>query len=229
MDNAVLIVLVGLAVLTLAQGIYVWLYLPRKMEERLGQSLKAFSQAIELRIPSHEGISSRVVVLSRAVGRALKLDRQQLKGLHRAAMLREIGLCAVPYTLMNEIPKTQWNDEDRKVFERYPEVSAAMLEVVPSLHHLAPIVRHHRVPYDGSMGPFAPSREDLPMESRILKVVGDCVWHERYQGGMLALESLRSSAGKEYDPQVVQALMKVLKVRKPSNGVNKLKAKRGVS
>lgn len=216
---AVVVVLVGV---TLAMGYYAKFILPKKIEERTRESMKAFSTAVELRFPIREGLSARVVGLGRELGKRLGFAQEELRKLEMAGRLRDIGLCAVPYRLINDKPTLEWSDADNEVYDRHPEVGAAMLELVPSLGHLAGIVRSHQVCFDGSTGPFFPSRESLPKEARALKVVCDYVWFERTQGSLLARESLRQGAGSTYDPEVVEVMLGMItssSVRDPAQPV----------
>jgi response regulator RpfG family c-di-GMP phosphodiesterase len=207
MDRETLDVLAALAVTTAAMAYYARVYLPKKIADRTRESLKAFSTAVELRFPIREGLSNRVVALSREIGLRSDYSPKELERLEMAARLRDIGLCAVPYQLVNDKPFAEWTEADTEKYERHPEIGAAMLELAPSLRHLAGIVRTHQARYDGGSGPFFPSRENLPKESRLLKVVSDYVWLERTQGALLAKEALRDGAGTAYDPDVVYKLL----------------------
>lgn len=210
MNSDVLLVLIGLVGVTLALGYYTRVELPMMEEERMRQSMRAFAKAIELRFPSHAGLSSRVAVLSRHVGSEMGLDMWKLHELEMAAWLRDIGLCAISFQLVNRKPNYDWTEADHATYGRHPEVSAAMLELAPALRRLAPIVRSHHANFDGSSGPYFPHAGDLPIESRILKVISDYVWFERRQGQVLAREHLRDGAGKAYDPDVVATFIGVL-------------------
>jgi response regulator RpfG family c-di-GMP phosphodiesterase len=210
MDLEVAIILGALGAATLGLVYYVRQYLPHKLDERMRESMRAFSTAVELRFPSHEGVSTRVVRLAQIVGWHMRLSRPRLRNLEMASWLRDIGLCAIPYRLVNEKPMWRWTQADYATYERHPEVSGAMLELVPSLQHLAAVVRYHHVAYDGSSGSAYPSRDSLPIEARILKVVTEFVWLEKRQGQLLAKEALREGAGKAFDPLVVACFLEVL-------------------
>lgn len=210
MQALTIVVLVGLAATTCAMLVYLLKVLPQQLNRRTRDSISAFSRAIELRFPSHEGLTEEVVHLSLQVGRMLQLAPDTLERLELAAMLRDVGLCAIPYKLVNEKPVLRWSSEDQQAYYRHQEISATMLELVPSLKHLAPIVRCHHTSFDGSDGPHFPSHENLPIESRILKVVGAYVWGERWQGRMLARTWIEQGAGADYDPIIVAALWEVM-------------------
>jgi response regulator RpfG family c-di-GMP phosphodiesterase len=203
-------VLVGLSTVTLGMLFYLYKFLPAQLNRRTRESIGAFSRAVELRFPSHEGLTEAVVELSLRVGSRMDVSSTCMERLELAAMLRDVGLCAIPYKLVNEKPVLRWSDEDKVAYYRHQEISATMLELVPSLKHIAPIVRCHHTNYDGSDGPHFPSHENLPLESRILKVVSAYVWAERWQGRMLARTWIEQGTGVEYDPVVVAAFWEVV-------------------
>jgi response regulator RpfG family c-di-GMP phosphodiesterase len=150
------------------------------------------------------------VALSQEIAVRMGFNHKQLVQLEMAARLRDIGLCAVPYSLVNDKPFSEWTDADTALYERHPEVGAAMLELAPSLSHLSLIVRSHQARFDGGSGPFFPSWENIPIEARLLKVVSDFLWLERTQGTLLAKTTLRDGAGTVYDPELVYKLLALI-------------------
>ena len=164
MDGETFYVLLALALTTFAMVYYARVHLPSRIEQRTRESMKAFSTAIELRFPAREGLSRRVVQVSREVGKRMGFNNQALRKLEMAGRLRDIGLCAIPYSLVNEKPRWEWTHSDNATFNRHPEVGAAMLEMVPSLSNVAEIVRTHQCEFGG------PTRKDLTPEARVLKV-----------------------------------------------------------
>ena len=58
---------------------YTRIYLPRKLDERFRDSITAFSTAVELRFPTHVGLTRRVQALALAVGQHLKLSPRQIR------------------------------------------------------------------------------------------------------------------------------------------------------
>lgn len=210
MNPDVATIAIALFLVTAALAYAARVELPIREDERMTQTLRALARAIELRFPSHGGLSARVASLSLHVGRVVGLSDHRLRELEKAAWLRDLGLCAISYDLINRKPSSDWSDADRATYDRHPDVSGAMLELVPTLRHLAPVVRCHHANFDGSSGPFFPVGEQLPLESRILKLICDYVWLERRQGQLLAREQLRDGAGRAYDPHLVEAFLGVL-------------------
>jgi response regulator RpfG family c-di-GMP phosphodiesterase len=204
------IVLTLMTVATLWLLYYSRTILPRQLDERTSESVKAFGIAIELRFPSHKGLSKRVISLSDAVARQMKLAPQMKRDLELAGRLRDIGLCSVPYRLVNELSPSEWNVADKASYLRHADVGGAMLETIPELSRLAAVVRYHHNRYDGADDPTDPCGLSLPMEARILKTVADYVWYERLQGSLIAREILKAGRGSAYCPQAADALLTVL-------------------
>lgn len=200
MSLGAILVLVGVIA---TSGVLLWIawrYLPERHLDQQQSLLQVFSTAIELRFPSQEGLTDRVVSLSAAVALELGLSRRAVVQIEQAARLRDVGLCAIPWKLVNERPEGDWSEAERATYDRHTEVSGAMLELVPSIRDLAPIVRHHHAPY-------AP---DLPLASRIIAVVDAYVSVDRQQGSLLARAHIIGGKASMYDPVVVEACLRVL-------------------
>lgn len=173
-------------------------------------SAKAFCKAIELRCPFQAGMSHRVAVLSDLVGEELHLDIRQRHDLKMAAYLRDIGLCAVPYQVSSVKSPQEWTERDFALFDQHPDISGAMLELVPGLKRLAPIVRNHHLSYRSQRSPKTVIQSLVPTESFILSAVSAYVRYEKSQGALLARDQLITGRGIEFDPAVVDTLLKVL-------------------
>ncbi|MBN9503926.1 MAG: hypothetical protein BGO01_11800 [Armatimonadetes bacterium 55-13] len=204
------IVLVGAAVATIWLIVYVQFYLPRKLEQRFLESMKAFSKAIELRFPMNAGSTDEVVQIATMIGRRFGYTRSELHQLELVVHLRDIGCCAIPYQPFNGKSRIQWTEAERNIYNRHPEVSAAMLELVPSLRHVADMVRWHHARFDGATGIGSPVGTDLPLNSRILKVSADYVRFHGESGGAYAQRKIIDGRGLEYCPDVVDEFVHVL-------------------
>lgn len=204
MDIVSWIVVGSAAAATLWLVVYVNLFLPRQVEDRFFDSMRAFSRAVELRFPGQAHLSEDVEFLATRLGRELGFGADRMRRLRMAARLQDIGLCALPYRLINQRPASRWTEAEEATYRRHPEVSGAMLELVPSLRDLADVVRHHHTPFQGN--------EDLPIEARVLKVCVDYAWISRQMGEILARDRVLAGKGVEYCPEVVEALVASLRM-----------------
>jgi response regulator RpfG family c-di-GMP phosphodiesterase len=201
---------ITIAVLSTAVAATVWLlyyvqiYLPRQLDARFVESMKAFSTAVELRFPSHAGLTDGVVETSSLLAERFRLSGAARRDLLMAARLRDIGLCAIPYHLVNGRAESNWTDAERSTYDRHPEVSGAMLELVPSLRHLAPVVRAHQ------SGPDEHGSPEMTIEARILRVASEYTWIRRERGEAYAYQVILERRGSAFCPEVVDALSAVL-------------------
>ncbi|MHB8635027.1 MAG: HD-GYP domain-containing protein [Fimbriimonadaceae bacterium] len=204
------VVLTAASAATIWLCLYVFLYLPRVSYAQYREAMLAFSTAVELRFPSHRGLSERVSRLSVAVGVEMGLNRPRLLDLEMAATLRDVGLCSVPYALVNDRKREEWTPSEARLYERHGEVSGAMLELVPRLAHLAPIVRNHHTEFASQEPVSGVLRSQVPLEAFILSAVTAYVRRADLQGAFLARESILIQSGTVFDPRVVEALLRVL-------------------
>ncbi len=215
-------VLIAAAATTIWLVFYVQFYLPRRLEERFLESMKAFSKAIELRFPTNSGRTDEIIRTCTMIGKRFGYTRSEIHELELAVYLRDIGCCAIPYRPFNEKPRTEWTEAEFTVYNRHPEVSGAMLELVPSLRHVADSVRWHHARFDGADNIGSPTRGDLPLNARILKVSSDYVWLTSEMGAGASLKAIVEGKGTEYCPEVVEELEHVLtssRVKEPEPSI----------
>ncbi|HTQ11683.1 MAG TPA: HD domain-containing phosphohydrolase [Fimbriimonadaceae bacterium] len=209
MDIVAWIVLGAAAAATLWLIVYVKWVLPRQIEQRFLDSMSAFSRAVELRFPGQAHLAEDVEALAARLGRELGFSRERMRRLRTVARLQDIGLCALPYALINRRPSTEWTEAEQATYDRHPEIGGAMLDLVPSLRDLTEIVRCHHARFDGSEG--CPLGEEIPIEARVLKVSVDYSWTCRMMGELLAQDRIFEGKGTEYSPEVVDALAGILR------------------
>ena len=88
-----------------------------------------------------------------------------------------------------------------------------ILKDLKKLSHILPGVRHHHESYDGSGYPDHLSGEGIPLEARILAVADsfDAMSSNRPYRKRLSLmqidEIFRKGRGRQWDPEVVDALL----------------------
>jgi response regulator RpfG family c-di-GMP phosphodiesterase len=106
---------------------------------------------------------------------------------------------------------------------RQPVVGEMFLRSIPSLAHLAPIVRSHRERFDGTGGPDGLLGAEIPLASRIISVAAafvDLMTESPLHAPVLpydACHELALAAGTRFDPEVVAAVLQVLRVRQRTN------------
>jgi hypothetical protein len=174
------------------------------------QTVRALARVTEVGGYTEDGHSHRVGRLAVAVGTELGMSEPDLLELEYAALMHDIG----QLSLLDPIPggaTVLVSPEDQR---RIAELGASVIQQAGVLDHVAEIVRCQVRPWRGSEP--AP-----PVGSRIIRaanafddLVGGSTEPDRTAA---ALERLRMDTAVQYDPAVVEALIKVTGRRHPGH------------
>jgi HD-GYP domain-containing protein (c-di-GMP phosphodiesterase class II) len=166
---------------------------------------------IQLASLSNKGLAEcldAVGKLAVRIGAAMHLSVSTLLEIELAGRLHDIGMLGLAGTSYAV-----------GAFERHPVTGAAFLESIPSLAHLAPIVRAHHERFDGRGYPDGFNGAEIPLASRIIGVAAefvDLVTGSPARNAMLpnaACHDIALRAGSEFDPEVVTATLHLLRYR----------------
>lgn len=157
----------------------------------------------------------RLLNLAEAVGIQLHLSRSDLKILRLAALLHDIGKVAIPHAILQK--QGPLDPHEWALIRLHPEIGWNILQGGGTiLEHVASLVIAHHEAWDGSGYPRGLRKTEIPFLARILAVVDsyDAMVSERVYGKPLptisACHELVRCAGRQYDPQVVNAFLHVL-------------------
>jgi len=143
------------------------------------------------------------------VGSDLGMDSEQLDELRRAAELHDIGKAAIPDAIL-EKPK-QLNEHEWEFMRRHTLIGERILAAAPALGPVARLVRSSHERWDGGGYPDGLAGEEIPLGARIILVCDafDAMRTSRPYGRTMrpsdALGELHRGAGRQFDPDVVEA------------------------
>jgi putative nucleotidyltransferase with HDIG domain len=176
--------------------------------------VEAFSLAIEFRDPYTMGHQKRVAELSVAISEELGLDPEKKEGVRVAALLHDLGKAVgVPLEILNKPAKL--NDLEFSFVKAHPEIGWRILKGVVFPWPVAEVVYQHHERLNGSGYPRGLKGDQIIMEARIIGVadVVEAMTSHRPYRPALSLEEARreikENKGILYDPQVVDAALKV--------------------
>lgn len=170
-------------------------------------------QAIDQRAAQTSGRTRRVAGLAKAIGKEMGLEDEQLMVLELSALLHDLGMLAVPESLLAKPGPLA--EREVGAIRKHPQIAKKMIEGIPFLKKAIPDVVHHHEKFNGTGYPEGLSGTSIPLASRILAVVDA---YEAMTAGRpyrdrlsvdRAIEEIRKLAGTQFDPDVVAALEKV--------------------
>jgi diguanylate cyclase (GGDEF)-like protein len=178
------------------------------------EQVYALAATVDARDPFAYGHWERIATISDMIGKAIKLSQDELDNLHAAALLHDIGKVGIPDSIITKPDKP--TEHEWEIIRRHSAEGAGLIGNVKGLSELAPIIRHHHESYDGSGYPDGLKGEDIPLAARIISIADaydtmttlrpyrDVISHEE------ACEELRSCAGSQFDPELVEVFVQTM-------------------
>ncbi len=179
-------------------------------------TLKALSLALETKDPYARGGTERVLTLAIAIGDAYGLSDDQKEALRVASLLHDIGMSASGEPIGSV--QRPLSTIEHGILKLHPQIAAEILQEMPALRNVVPIVYHHHEWFDGEGYLGGLSGESIPLGARILAVADAYVamTSERsYRPAMSqsqAVAELTEKAGTQFDPAIVGVLRDILRV-----------------
>lgn len=178
------------------------------------ETIQSLAAALDAKDPYTRGHSQRVAEMARLVASAMQLPENEVEAVHYAGLLHDIGKIGVHDDVLNKVEKL--TDEDWEKIRSHATIGADIVRHVRFLQGVSDMIRHHHESYDGTGYPDGLKGENIPIGARILAVCDayDAMTTERpYRKALTperAVAELKSKAGVQFDPRVVEAFLQVL-------------------
>ncbi len=198
--------------------------LHRALEEEAVDSVATLVEELEGRDPYVRGHSRRVSELALQAAEKLGLPQEEKQALLLAALLHDIGKIGIPVAILEK--PSGLTEEERQFVQTHPAVGGAILKAVGRLADLVPVILHHHERYDGGGYPDGLKGEAIPLLARILSAADatDAMLSMRPYRAALSVEEtiaeVEKNAGAQFDPEVAQALISVLRETGTGTAVN---------
>jgi len=185
----------------------------QKLQKTLEETIYALASAIEMRDPYTAGHQKRVTKLACAIAKEMGLSKEQIEGIRMAGLIHDIGKISIPSEILTKPGKL--NDLEYSLIKTHPQAGYNILKGIEFPWPVAQIVLQHHERMDGSGYPQGLCGKDILLEARIL-AVADVVEamssHRPYRpayGIDKALEEISKNKGILYDPEVVNACLRL--------------------
>jgi HD-GYP domain-containing protein (c-di-GMP phosphodiesterase class II) len=156
-----------------------------------------------------------VVELATAVGQDLKMKPDELQELEIAALLHDVGKIAIPKEILNK--PARLTDAEFELMKTHTLEGQALLDRIGGrLSRVGTIVRSCHERWDGRGYPDGLMGEEIPLAARIVfccDAYSAMTTNRPYRTAMPrheAIAELRSNAGSQFEPRIVESLIKVL-------------------
>jgi putative nucleotidyltransferase with HDIG domain len=186
----------------------------QELLEAYDSSLEGWSRALELRDYDTDDHSRRVVEMTMRLADELGIDESEKIHVRRGALLHDIGKMGVPDNIL--LKPGPLTEEEWAIMRKHPVYAYNMLKSIRYLRLAIDIPYCHHERWDGSGYPNGLRGEEIPLPARIFSVVD--VWdaltsNRPYRKAwpiQKALEYIQAEKDHQFDPMVVDALVKIL-------------------
>jgi putative nucleotidyltransferase with HDIG domain len=174
-------------------------------------TIGVLADAVELQDAYTGDHSNEVAELAVRVGKRLGMGGVELERLRYGALLHDVGKIGIPGELLRKPGPLSAAERER--MNEHTAIGARMLERIPFLAPVAPLVRSAHERYDGGGYPDGLAGAEIP---RGAMVIATCdAFHamtsdRSYRRAMpeeQAIRELRDHAGTQFDPAVAEALV----------------------
>lgn len=190
-------------------------------------SIKSLVTLLDIRVPqeyTHSPYFSKLVV---AIAQQMHLDEKQVESLKYASLLHDTGKVDIPLEILTKT--TKLTPYEYRIIKRHPLKGAQILRPFQILKPVIPMIMHHHERFDGTGYPSRLKKGKIPQGARVMAVADAfeaMVYGRPYRERMdisSAVKEIKKKSGKQFDPKVVEAFLKVVK---RINSKNYLKTKK---
>src|SRR4051794_4355300 len=188
----------------------------RDLNEARAETLQLLAVASEFRDDETAQHTERIGELAAAIGTRMGLSEESVALLREAAPLHDIGKLAIPDSVL--LKPGRLSEEEQELMQTHTALGARLLfgSRSPALQLAGDIAESHHEWWDGSGYPLGLIGSDIPLVGRVVAVadVFDALTHERPYKPAWPVEQavalIRSSAGTQFDPRVVEAFLEIV-------------------
>ena len=176
-------------------------------------TIEALATLSEVRDPYTAGHQRRVTRLACAVARELGLPADRVAGLRVMGLLHDMGKISVPAEILSKPGKL--SDTEFAIIKSHAQAGYEIVKEIRFPWPVAEVILQHHERLDGSGYPQGLQGDEIVLDAKILAVadvVEAMVSHRPYRPALgieLALEEIAQKKGVLYDPEVVDACLKL--------------------
>jgi len=177
--------------------------------------LEAFRIILAERDPHTSDHARRLQELALSLGKRVGLTEYQLGNLKLLALLHDMGKIGIPDSILFKthiLTPLEWEK-----MREHSRIGYRMAKNIPDFAPIAQEILYHHEYWDGTGYPEGLKGEKIPLLSRIISIVDtyDVMQSRRPYKGPLskaeALKEIKRCAGTQFDPQLVEIFLKIVK------------------
>lgn len=191
------------------------------------ETMKFIQIMLEKQAVHYHVHSSEYFKIVKTIAMKFRMNHEQINSLYYASVLHNIGAIDVPYQVLAK--RGQLTSKEFEHIRSLPKKSVELIKPIDFLRPVLPIILALHENYDGTGYPSKLKGENIPLGARIMKVVS--AFESMVQGRPYrkkisfaqALVEMKRSAGIQFDPQVVDIFLMLVKNKNFKKSLNSIR------
>ena len=186
-----------------------------ELRHSLEATILAIGATVEMRDAFTAGHQRRVADLAAQIAREMGLPEETAHCLHLAGIVHDLGKINVPADILSKPGRLR--ETEYMLIKTHPEAGYNILKEIEFPWPIADIIIQHHERLDGSGYPRGLKGQNILLESRIMGVadtIEAMVSHRPYRAALgidAALDEISHQKGVRYDPEVVEACLRLFR------------------
>jgi len=187
----------------------------KRLQKTMEGAINTIGKIAETRDPYTAGHQKNVSQIATFIAQEMKLPKDKVEGIRIASLVHDIGKNGLPAEILSRPAKL--TEIEFKLIKDHSKIGHDILKSIEFPWPVAQIVLQHHERLNGSGYPQGLKGEDILMEAKILgvaDVVEAMSSHRPYRPALgidKALEEISKNKNILYDPEVVDACLKLFK------------------
>jgi len=189
--------------------------LNKRSKQGIVESIFAFAKTIELKDHYTGEHVERTVHYATEIAKRLGLPKHEIELIRQASMLHDLGKVGISEKLL--LKKAKLTKREFSEIKKHPQIGADILRPIQFLHDIIPLIFYHHERWDGKGYPSGLKGEEIPVGARIIALAdayqaltSDRPYRKAYNK-VEVTKILKNESGVKYDPNVINAFLKILK------------------
>lgn len=179
------------------------------------RTIKVLAQAIDARDHYTHSHSENVAKYATIIATEMRIPAKEIEIIRQACELHDLGKIGVEDSILTK--PGALTEEEWKQIHRHPVIGAQILEPLTFLNAVIDLVRQHHEHYDGTGYPEGRCGKDIHLGARIINIADSYEamrsarsYRETPLTKEAAVEEIKKHSGTQFDPEVVEAFLRVL-------------------
>ncbi len=179
------------------------------LRKNFASSIEVIRKIISIRQPEENDHHLQVKKIVDFILPRMGIEPPDSVWISTAAALHGIGRSVLPDAILSRTVNAM-SEAERKIYESHVLHAAEIMECIPQLKPLAPLLRSHQERWDGKGYPDRLKGDDIPTGAQIIGIASDYVRSRTRLTVDQARDLIFRNSGLAYQPKLVQLMVEYI-------------------